>query len=363
MKKRKLISGLISAAILSLGMVVSSSAATVGDIDGNDSLSPRDALLVLKSVAGLEIDAKYVVNTETADVSGDGVVDVKDAYEILTRSTGSYYWSPQEEYNEPFSGNIYIMADSIAADHSGTSNYERPLYGWGVVFGEYFVDSLDYKVPTNNRAISSQSTLSYMYSNNYRWLMDTIEEDDYVFISFGHNDHTPGELTFNGSKQDRRTPLGDVNTEGTFQWYLKNKYIDPVLEKGAVPIVMTAVCRATFDENGVFVEDQEHLDYGQAVVDLVKQYQEEGKPVYLIDTQTYTYNLYTELTKEDGGMEEVMSYHGLIGDDSNEWNFDSTHYCEKGARMLAEYIIESLEDMNLDIIRYLRQDWKSVGDN
>lgn len=358
MKKRKLISGLLSAVALSLGLAVSASAATVGDIDGNGALSPRDALLVLKSAAGLEIDAKYVVNAETADISGDGIVDAKDAYLILTKSTGNEYYAPLEDYIEPFSGKVYIMADSIAANHNaGTSNYERPLYGWGVVFDEYFVNTFD----CNNKAISSQSTYTYCHSQDYNYAMSKIAEDDYVFVSFGHNDHTPGELVVNGQKVDRMTPLGDENTEGTFQWYLKTKYIDPILEKGAVPIVMTAVCRATFDENGVFTEDPEHLEYGKAVVDLVKKYQEEGKPVYLIDTQTHTYNLYTELTKEEGGKEEVMSYHGLIGDPTSEWNFDSTHYCEKGARMLAEFIIDSLIDMDMDIVRYLKGDWQSVS--
>ena len=185
-----------------------------------------------------------------------------------------------------------------------------------------------------------------------------LQKGDYVFISFGHNDHTPGEMVVGGQKVDRTTPLGDENTEGTFQWYLKNKYIDPVLEAGAVPIVMTAVCRATFDAEGNFTEDQVHLDYGKAVVDLVEKYQAEGKPVYLIDTQTHTYNLYSSLSKE-----EVMSYHGLIGDAGSVWNFDSTHYCEKGARMLAEFIISSLKEQNFEIIKYLRTDWESVGDN
>lgn len=360
MKKRNLISGLISAVAVSLGLVITTSAAMVGDVDNNGALSPRDALLVLKSAAGLEIDEAYAVNVERADISGDGLVDAKDALLILTKSTGNEYWYPVEDYVEPFSGKVYILGDSIAADHNAeNSNYERPLYGWGVVFDEYFVDTFD----NNNHAVSSQSTYTYSNNTQYFLAMDKIQEDDYVFIAFGHNDHTPGEIVVNGQKVDRQTPLGDENTEGTFQWYLKTQFIDPVLEKGGVPILLTAVCRATFDKDGVFTEDPVHLEYGKAVVEMAEKYQAEGKNVYVIDTQTYTYNLYTELTKEAGGKEEVMSYHGLIGDDSSEWNFDSTHFCEKGARLIAEFIIESLEEEHLELVKYLRPDWRTVGDN
>lgn len=356
MRKTKFILGLISATVVSLGMVVSSAASAMGDIDGNGTLSPRDALLVLKSVAGLDT-GDYTVSLENADVLEDGVIDSKDALRILTCSTGNQYWCPTEPYKEPFSGRVWILGDSIAADHNaGTSNYERPLYGWGVVFDEYFNDFVD----VENMAISSQSTKTYAEQQNYYYAMEKIAKDDYVFIAYGHNDHTEGTITINGQKVDRTTPLGDKNTVGTFQWYLKTKYIDPVIEKGAVPILLTPVCRATFDKNGVFTEDPEHLAYGKAVVDLVKEYQEEGKDVYIIDTQTYTFNLYTELTKSEGGMEEVMSYHGLIGDNS-AWNFDSTHFCEKGARNLAEYIIESLDDIGLELIKHLRPDWKIIG--
>lgn len=353
MKKRKFILGLISAVAVSLGIALTAAAATVGDVDNNGSLSPRDALVVLKSVAGIETDSSYVVNNDTADMNADGKVDAKDALLILTKSTGNENWYPVEPYIEPFSGNVWILGDSIAADHNAqNSNYERPLYGWGVVFSDYFNDC----VTINNQAISSQSTKTYCASTKYYYAMDRMAEDDYVFIAFGHNDHTPGTLVVNGEKVDRTTPLGDKNTEGTFQWYLKTKYIDPVLEKGAVPIIMTPVCRATFDRRGVFMEDSEHLDYGKAVADLVKEYQDEGVAIYFIDTQTHTYNLYTELTKNDGGMEEVMSYHGLIGDPTSEWNFDSTHYCEKGARMLAEFILDSLKENNLAITKHILAD-------
>lgn len=361
MKKNKVIFSLLGAVAVSLGITISSAAATIGDIDGSGELTPRDALLVLKSAAGLEIDSSYVVNVDTADVFADGVVDAKDALSILTKCTGNEYWYPVEEYIEPFSGNVYVMGDSIADDHNAAnSNYERPLYGWAVVFGDYFVDTFEYTSLKNNFAYSSQSTKTYSMQNEYKNCMSKIGEDDYVFVAFGHNDHTPATLTINGTKVDRTTPLGNTDTEGTFQWYLKNYYIDPILEKGGVPILLTPVCRATFDENGVFVEDPEHLLYGQAVVELVEKYQAEGKGVYVIDTQKYTYDLYTEITKQPGGKEEVMSYHGLIGDPSSEWNFDYTHYCEKGARNLARFIIKSLKENNFAITKYISGDFESM---
>lgn len=351
MKRNKFILGFISAVAIATGVTGVASAGMIGDIDNNGTLSPRDALIVLKSVAGREIDASYDVSVETADITGDGIVNASDALYILKEVAGTKYSDPETPYKEPFSGTVFIFGDSIADNNWNNTHFQRPTYGWGMVFDEYFNDNF----VKRNYAIRSESSKSYLLNNQYQYhyYIDKIVEDDYVFVAFGHNDHTAATPIDGMHGVDRRTPLGDKNTEGTFQWHLKTYYIDPVLERGAVPILLTPVCRATFDENGKFTETQVHLDYGKAIVDLVAEYQAEGKNVYLVDTQKYTYDLYTSLSEQEGGKEEIMSYHAL----SDAGWFDDTHFCEKGARSLSTYIIETLKSYNLDIIRYLDPQW------
>lgn len=240
------------------------------------------------------------------------------------------------EMPEDFSGDLWIIGDSIAAYHEKDATV-RPLYGWGEVIGEYFSDG----VRVFNMGISSQSTSSYYSIRRpiYDYIFSRIDKNDYVIISFGHNDHNGAILEdFNRIT----APLAATDTEYSFKWWLKNYYIDPVLERGGVPILMSAVVRWNYSA-GNFSEDYIHLQYGTAMEELVAEYAEQGIKIYYIDAQDYTYELYSSMSELDAKL-----LHGQYGAEAGNF-FDNTHYSESGARMITDYILSELKKTDLSI--------------
>lgn len=234
----------------------------------------------------------------------------------------------KRETSAPFSGVIWIAGDSIASDHSDNANNgdPRPLVGWGEVIGDY----LDARV--HNEARSGRSSKSYVNeNNNYKTIMKEIKAGDIFFIQFGHNDE-------NSSAKLHTDPDGTSAEEGSYKWYLAEKYINPALEAGAYPVLCTSVAR--YLVKGGVLEEQSHASYVKAMKELAAEYEEKGIQIPVIDCHEYTKQLYTS------DIEEGASYHALVKDSAGSGEkLDTTHYCEKGARNLALYIIESCRAM------------------
>lgn len=233
-----------------------------------------------------------------------------------------------KETQAPFSGVIWIAGDSIASDHSDNANNgdSRPLVGWGEVIGSY----LDVQV--HNEARSGRSSKSYVNeNNNYKTIMKEIKAGDIFFIQFGHNDE-------NSSGKLHTDPNGTSAEEGSYKWYLAEKYINPALEAGAYPVLCTSVARYLVKDGAL--EEQSHAPYVKAMKELAAEYEAKGIHIPVIDCHEYTKQLYTS------NIEEGASYHALVKDGTGSGEqLDTTHYCEKGARNLALYIIESCRAM------------------
>lgn len=239
---------------------------------------------------------------------------------------------------------VWILGDSIAAAHD-KEGYERPLYGWGEVIGNYYTDDVTFV----NKAKSSQSSKSFVGTQEYSAALGNgengVADGDYVIISFGHNDHN----TTGGTSRVTDPETGS-DVEGSFKWYLKNKYIEPVLARGAVPILMSPVCRCSYKWQGKFKEEEVHLKYAKAMKELIEEYEKEGILIYYIDAQEYTYKLYSGLTRK-----QAMEYHGLGHPSWGEWYEDTTHYSLKGATMISEYIVECMKKLPLGMNAFLKE--------
>lgn len=114
---------------------------------------------------------------------------------------------------------IYIAGDSIAADYTnytGGRPQDGTRYGWGekLSFSNAKID---------NRAVPGQSTRVFKFDN----IINELSKNDYVFISFGHNDSTESKTNIY------------VDVEG----YKNNirTVVNKVLAKGATPVVITSL--------------------------------------------------------------------------------------------------------------------------
>lgn len=298
-----------------------------GDMDGNGSITMRDALAVLLYAANKEdltqVQLKY------ADVNENGQVDAVDALQIM-----QYHICVLADFKanevEP-SGTIWIAGDSIAAP--GDKNRLIPSCGWGEVIGDYFTA----EVTVNNMAQGGRSSKSFSEDSNYQKIIYNLKPGDYFLISFGHNDM---------KSDDRFTSLmGDSSTEGSYKYYLKTKYIDPALAKGALPVILTSVVRASgnFDFN-----DQSHKGWAYAAADLCEEYKAQNIYVPCIDLFNITFDHYKEIGKANA----QTLYHSVI----EEGDVDSTHYSEAGARWISKIIVNEMKVLDLDITEYVNEE-------
>lgn len=330
MKIRFLLVLVLSSIMLlsSTTMIHADNGVVLGDVDGSEGLTVIDALKVLKVVAKLE--EMGTENVVAADVNLDGTINSDDALLIFKKIIGSIWYYPGEKVIA--SGKIVIAGDSIASEHDEQEGYQRQLVGWGTVIGDLF----DENVIVQNEARSGRSSKSYIRESNYNSYIGKLEKGDYYLISFGHNDEKSGDPSRYTS------PTGSSDEKESFKWYLKTYYIDPAVEKGAYPVLISSVVRCRF--NGNVLEQQSLVAYATAMEELVEEYKELGVEVGYIDLQQMTTDYYNQV-----GATEAQSLHAYTATD-----LDSTHYCEKGARIISAMIVEDMIEQGYDISRFVK---------
>lgn len=246
-----------------------------------------------------------------------------------------------EDYEE--SENIWVIGDSISSEHDIDAANEVQITGWGNVLQQIVPE----KVSIINKARSGRSSKSYTMEPVYREVIKGVQKGDYVIIQFGHNDEKEGAKLYTD-------PAGDSKTEGSYKFYLKTKYIEPVCEKGGRVILASSVVRHLFD--GDKLAKQTHGVYATAMKELAQECQEEGLEVYFIDTNGITSEIYTRL-----GDEGTKKFHAVIGKGS-EAKTDDTHYSPYGAVYMADIIAQQLKQLGVVCMQDVKKAWH-VEDN
>ena len=151
------------------------------------------------------------------------------------------------------------VGDSTVA-FNGVDTY--PQTGIGQEFDRY----LKREYVVLDFAKNGASSKSFYDAGRFEPAKEMMEEGDFLFIQFGHNDEKP--------KEDRHT---DPDT--TYQEYLM-RYVSAAREKGAIPVLITPLSRRLFQEDGTIknshgaypaavkaLAEREHL----AVIDLTEK--------------------------------------------------------------------------------------------
>ena len=108
-------------------------------------------------------------------------------------------------------------------------------------------------------------------------------------------------------------------------------------------MLLSSVVRCTFDAEGVLTA-QCHAAYAEAMAALAEECRAEGLQVGYIDLQALTGDYYRTV-----GQTEAESLHAFDAE-----KLDTTHYCEKGARLAARMITEEMQRQGFDICRFLK---------
>lgn len=197
-----------------------------------------------------------------------------------------------------------------------------PETGWGMPFVQFF----DSSVTIENLAKNGRSTKSFIAEKLWQKITDGLQEGDYVFIQFGHNDEVKTKATY-----------------ATPEEYVANltQFINDTRSKKGIPILLTPVARRQFDSTGNIQET--HKEYSALVRNLAKQLN-----VVLIDLDKKSQELYQQMGSENS---KLLFMHLLPGEHPNYMNgkVDNTHFNELGARKIAQIVLAEIKSLNLEL--------------
>jgi lysophospholipase L1-like esterase len=215
---------------------------------------------------------------------------------------------------------VFLIGDSTVADKPLVNNPER---GWGQLLPIFFSD----KVQILNHARNGRSTKSFITEGRWKIVADQLQEGDYVFIEFGHND---------AKKEDTSRfapPVPD---------YRDNlmKFIRETREKKAIPVLLTPITRRDF-KDGKFAAT--HGEYPKIMKEIADQ-----EKVPLIDM----FNKSKQLVEKLGDEQSKALY--LAGVKQNEfrlWNKkrDNTHFTRRGAIQMASFVVDGIKELHLPL--------------
>lgn len=215
---------------------------------------------------------------------------------------------------------VWMIGDSTMAIKEKKA---YPETGWGMPFVFFF----DSTVTVDNRAKNGRSTKSFLVENLWQPVVDNLQEGDYVFIQFGHNDESK-------DKGERYAPP---------ELFKSNllRYVSEARSKKATPILLTPVSRRKFDKDGKVMET--HAEYAPLVREVAK-----ANNVPLIDLDELSKALYQQFGPENS---KLLFLQLKPGEHPNypDGRDDNTHFSEMGARLIAQIVLKQVKEMNLEL--------------
>lgn len=211
---------------------------------------------------------------------------------------------------------VYIVGDSTVQTYDAS---RAPQQGWGCYLPNYFTTEVSFV----NKAFSGRSSKTFIEEGRLNEILEIIQTNDYLFVQMGHNDA-------NSSQPERRT---DAST--TYKHYLQ-MYIDSARRRGAIPVLITPVCRLN-NVNGVFIND--FPAHCAAMVEVAA-----ANNVPCIDLMAKSLNLLTAV-----GYNTACTYYMVSANDT-----DYTHLTETGADQMARLVTQGVREINIGITQYVK---------
>lgn len=146
---------------------------------------------------------------------------------------------------------IFLAGDSTVQTYKLEA---APQCGWGAMLYKYFSDNevniyhsenskfdnaITYEMKDlmiDNRAMAGRSLKSFRDEGRFEEILENIESGDYCLIQSAHND------AYKEKEERFLTPC-------EYKEMLIKEYIKPLTDKGAIPILVTAIAMKDFDEN------------------------------------------------------------------------------------------------------------------
>jgi lysophospholipase L1-like esterase len=198
-----------------------------------------------------------------------------------------------------------------------------PETGWGMPFAHFF----DSTVTVENRARNGRSTRTFISENRWQSIMDSLQEGDYVFIQFGHNDEVKEKVGSYTAPDEYRANLA--------------RFVTETRSKKGQPILLTPVSRRRFDSTGRVMET--HVQYSALVRTLARELN-----VPLIDHDRKSQELLQQFGAENSKLLFLQLQPGQHPNYPNGKD-DNTHFNELGARLMAELVLKEIRTLKLEL--------------
>ncbi|MEI6946991.1 rhamnogalacturonan acetylesterase [Paraflavisolibacter sp. H34] len=220
---------------------------------------------------------------------------------------------------------VYLIGDSTM---SIKQVRYYPETGWGMPF-VYFFDST---VVVDNRAQNGRSTRTFIEEGRWKPVADSLQEGDYVFIQFGHNDEVPTKRSF--------------TTEADYKANLL-RFVTEARSKKATPVLITPAARRKFDSTGKV--EGTHDVYAELVRGVARQHN-----VPLIDLDRQSQALLQQMGVEGS---RLLFNQLQPGEHPNypKGIEDNTHFNELGARRMAQIVLANIKSLKLELADHVVQ--------
>lgn len=221
---------------------------------------------------------------------------------------------------------LFVIGDSTVAEFA--DDYFMPRCGYGVMLKEYLIP----QVKVINLALSGRSTLSFLNEENYKILLASLREGDFVSIGFGHNDQKGEDARYTNANLS--VDCQSVERGVSFKRNLYKNYILPILNRGATPILCTPIVRLSDEDD--YTRSCGHItgaigkyeggNYPRAIRELGRQVS-----VEVLDLTAATMAEYQKI-----GFERASEYHGWASTSNGvRSGLDQTHLNAYGAKFVA----------------------------
>ena len=217
---------------------------------------------------------------------------------------------------------VFLAGDSTVCDQT-----DEPWAGWGQMLPAFFGDG----VAIANHAHSGRALKSFVWEHRLEAIIKEMKAGDYLFVQFTHNDQKAG--------------AAHVEPFTTFKEQL-GIYIKAAREKGATPVLVTAMHRRVFDAAGHI--ENTLGDYPEAMRQTAR---EQG--VVLLDLNAQSRTLYEAWGPEQSKSAFVWFPANTFPGQDKALK-DNTHFTNYGAYELARCVVGELQKSDLDLKRFLR---------
>jgi lysophospholipase L1-like esterase len=221
---------------------------------------------------------------------------------------------------------IYLAGDSTVSKYADTAS-PNDQAGWGQMLHEL----LDDLATVDNRAVGGRTARRFIEEGHLDKILTDLVPGDYLLVQFGTNDsNKSATYTLNG-----QTVPYYLDPATDFKTYLR-KYIQGTRDHQATPVLVTPPPRSSAyctGGNGTSSYAAAMRELGEsdsvAVVDLNRMSVDHLKAICPAPKPEDFF-----LVKPDGSV-------------------DGTHFQENGARILAGFVADGIEETKLPLARYL----------